>query len=283
MSRIAGGEMMACFGTALLKRTGHVCVVAMALSLGACAQGGGLDLGLTSEEPKSVDIATSSTGEMNEAELIKATEYWGKKSAENPRDGKAALAYARNLKAMGRKKRAFSVLQSAYMFNSNNRDFLSEYGRLALAYGQVSTADQLLARADDPVKPDWKTISARGTVRAKQGRYQEAIEFYDRARALAPNQPSIINNLAMAYTLDGQAERGENLLREAREMGGKDPRIKENLAFVRDLQGKPDAVTPTVAKANLRPPVTNASASSMDADAIIRAAMAADHERSARR
>ena len=41
----------------------------------------------------------------------KATDYWGKKFAKNPRDLKSALNYARNLKAMGQKRRAIIVLQ----------------------------------------------------------------------------------------------------------------------------------------------------------------------------
>ena len=42
----------------------------------------------------------------------KATDYWGKKFAKNPRDLKSALNYARNLKAMGQKRRAISVLSA---------------------------------------------------------------------------------------------------------------------------------------------------------------------------
>ncbi len=287
----------------LVKQAAKVGAVALTLSLGACAQGNNLDLGLLGDEQKSVDIATASTGPQTQAELQKATEYWGKKSAENPRDGKAALNYARNLKALGRKKMAFSTLQGAYMFNSSDREFLSEYGRLALEYGQVSTADALLTRADDPAKPDWRVISARGTVRAKQGRYKEAIEYFERARSIEPQRASLANNLAMAYTMNGEAERGERLLLEAKQMGSQDERIDQNLALVMDLQGKKASAGPVladagalplkpsqgfahgaVAKSALPPPVVNVSASgSMDADAVIRAAMEADQARGAKR
>ncbi|MEZ5854937.1 MAG: tetratricopeptide repeat protein [Hyphomicrobiaceae bacterium] len=303
MSRIAFVGSVGLDGAQLVKQAAKVGAVALTLSLGACAQGNNLGLGLLNDGSQSVDIATASAGPQTQAELEKATAYWGKKSAENPRDGKAALAYARNLKALGRKKMAFSTLQGAYMFNSNDREFLSEYGRLALEYGQISTADALLTRAEDPAKPDWRVISARGTVRAKQGRYKEAIELFERARSLEPQRASLANNLAMAYTLNGEAERGEQLLREAEQLGSKDKRIAENLALVMDLQGKPKGASPamgsaadpsaapqlrpsqgfghgSVAKAALPPPVTTASASgSMDADAIIRAAMEAERTR----
>jgi Flp pilus assembly protein TadD len=212
-----------------------------ALLLGACAQNGGPNLSLTSEAPKSVDIATASTGDASVAELQKATAYWGEEYSKNPRNAKAALSYAQNLKALGNKPQALTVLQSAYQIAPEDTDIASEYGRLALELGQVSTAGQLLARADNPAKPDWKIISARGTVLAKQGRYKEAIAFYERAQALAPEQASVLNNLAMAHTMNGEAARGEQLLRQAKQIGSSDPKIEKNLALVMDLQGKAQA------------------------------------------
>ena len=47
---------------------------------------------------------------------------------------------------------------------------------------QVGVANQMLAMADDATKPDWRVISARGTVMAKQAKYTDAIPFY-RARS----------------------------------------------------------------------------------------------------
>ena len=276
-----------------------------ALLLGGCAQLG--SLGLDAEPPQVSDIATSSAGPRPKADLEKATAYWGEQHTKNPRDAKTALSYARNLKALGRKQQALSVLQSSYMFASEDRDFLSEYGRLALDMGQVSTAGELLARADDPSKPDWRIISARGTVLAKQGNYKEAIGLYEQARNIAPEQASVLNNLAMAYTMDGQAGRGEELLRQAQatQGGNADPRVQQNLALVMGLQGKGEgqpgaqaglgsaepvqqqalplkavqsdaqpAVTKASAKSSLR--AKPAAAAATDPDQIIRAAMEAE-------
>lgn len=225
---------------ALFRRMANVGVIAVTLALGACSQGSTFDLGLSLNDPPASRIATASAAQTDQAELQKATAFWAKKYSENPRDGKAALSYARNLKALGRKPEALSVLQTAYMFNADQREYLSEFGRLALDQGQVSTADQLLARADDPATPDWRVLSARGTVMAKQGKFKESIPFFERARALAPAQSSVLNNLAMAYTMDGQATRGEELLRQAVQAGTKDARVQQNLALVLELQGKAD-------------------------------------------
>ena len=275
---------------------GRAAAVAACLSLGACAQVGDVGIaGLFSSTAKVDKEAEAVPGQAAATELEKATAYWGKEVEKNPRDGKAALSYARNLKAMGRKQEALAVLQAGYLFNAENREFMSEYGRLALDLGQVNTAAQLLERADDPAKPDWRVVSARGTVLAKQGNYKESIPFFERARELAPGQGSVLNNLAMAYTMDGQADRAEDLLRQASKMDNPDPRVKQNLAMVLSLQGKAsearevadgggaakpvDQVASAPAQATTAP-VAPAASAPLDADEIIRQAMQAEAEKS---
>lgn len=153
---------------------------------------------------------------------------------------KGASNYARNLKAMGQKRRAISVLQQAAIFHGHNRELAGDYGRLALEFGQLSVAKRLLAAADNPTKPDWKVISARGTVLAKEGKYGEAIPFFERALSLAHNHPSLVNNLALAHAMSGEAERAEGMLRQASIANPASPKIRQNLALVLSLQGRYD-------------------------------------------
>src|SRR5262249_8820697 len=132
------------------------------------------------------------------SELQKATKYWGEAYAKDPKDPQIALNYARDLSALGEKRQAFSVLQQAWQLHPEHRAITSEYGRLALALDRVSLAKKLLDQADDPANSDWRVVSARGTVLAKQGKYGEAIPYYEKALELAPNQASVLNNLALA-------------------------------------------------------------------------------------
>lgn len=194
------------------------------------------------------NIETSSTPpgkpapntEAQRAELKKATEYWGGVYAKDPSDAQAAYNYARNLKAMGEKQQALVVLQGASNFHTTHRGILGEYGRLALEFDQITLAEQVLEKADDPANPDWRVISARGTAKAKQGLYKEATTFYERALQLAPDQASILSNLAMAYTMEGQPQKAEPLLRRAAAVRSNDERVNQNLSLVLGLQGKYD-------------------------------------------
>lgn len=218
-----------------------VVVAGTGLSVGACAQ-----LGSTSPQLSALQAAAAKPATDSRTELQKATEYWGKAYAEDPRDAQNALNYARNLKALGEKRQALAVMQQAVVFHGSNRAIIGEYGRLALEFDQVSVAQKLLEQADDPTNPDWKVISARGTVLAKQNLFRDAIPFYEKALKLAPDEASLLNNLALAHAMDGNADKAEEILKRAAvAKGNNEARISQNLALVLGLQGKYDEATLT--------------------------------------
>ncbi len=213
-----------------------ISAAAISIFSGGCAQVGGLP-NLASNAQMSNESSAAPAAASGD-ELMQATEYWGKKFSEAPAKLEPALAYAKNLKAMGRKRQAMAVLQQAAVFHGDNRELAGLYGRLALELGQVKIAEKVLAQADDPGKPDWRVISARGTALAKQGRYKDSIPFYERALTLAPNHPSVLNNLAMAHAMGGDPTKAEGILRQAVAHGGDTKRVRQNLALVLGLQGR---------------------------------------------
>lgn len=233
---------------ALLKRksTSVMAATMAALLLGACANGPKIGDSFLMAEAKNEEKADPN--KQPQSELEKALEYWGKEHAKSPRDVKAAVSYAKNLKAAGQKDQALVVLQNVSIFNGGNRELASEYGRLALDAGQAGLAQKLLEVADDPAKPDWKIVSARGTALAKQGQFKQAIPLYERALLLSPNQPSVVSNLAMAHAANGEAPRAEALLRTVAETPNSDPKVRQNLALVLGLQGKYDEARVVSAK-----------------------------------
>lgn len=228
---------------------GLATTLAATLLLAGCAgmSDNGLPQLASASPPTGADTATPGR---QQTELERAVDYWGKEYGKNPRNIEAALAYAKNLKAMGQKSQALAVLQASANFHGSDRRLASEYGRLALEMDQVGAAQQLLEAADDPANPDWRVISARGTVLAKQGKYSEAIPFYERAMTLSRDQPSILNNLAMAYMMSGQAQKAEPLLRQASQIKGADAKVRQNLALVLGAEGRHDEAAQVAASAD---------------------------------
>lgn len=237
----------------------RLAALTVSLMAGACAQLGDGDGQKFASSLEAQAEASTSNGP--QTELEKATDYWGKEYAKNPGKLEAGLSYAKNLKALGQKRQALAVLQQVSLQN-NSKELASEYGRLALELDQVNVAKKMLQIADDPANPDWRIISARGTAFAKEGAYGEAIPYYERALALAPDHPSILSNLALAYAMNGEAAKGEPMLRKAAAANGGNAKVRQNLALVLSLQGKYDEAK-QIAGADLPPDRAAANAEFM--------------------
>lgn len=177
-------------------------------------------------------------GEGGEQGLDRATAYWAGEYMKDPKNAESAINYSKNLKLQGDKKKALSVLAHSFQVNSREPKIASAYGRLALDMGKLKLAEQILPLAEVPGKPDWRLISAKGTLLAKRGNHKKAQAYFLQALKIKPNQPTVLNNLALAYALDGKPKDAETLLRRAIASQGDNKRLRQNLALVLGLQGR---------------------------------------------
>ena len=135
-----------------------------------------------------------------------------------------------------------------------DRRLALERGLLALELGETANAETLLRAAHDPRLPTGGCIrrSARRSPPAASRR-KPRLQFA-KALALAPDHPSILNNLALSYALDGKTGEAEKLLRRAAARHGwhrpRRGKVQQNLALVLGLGGK-FAEARTVAEAAL--------------------------------
>ena len=203
---------------------------AAACLLGGCTQTSKLGGGLSSNDVQM----------MSASEAAGATSKWGSAYAKKPQDPKIALGYAKSLRAIGSRDRAIEVLTGAYQANPDNGEVSAELGRLALEAGRLDIAKATLKTAEAKGVRDWKTLSAQGTLHAKQGDHAQAQQYFLAALQEKPDAVSVINNLALSYALDGKAKKSEQLLRKAVASGNEDKRVRQNLALVLGLQGKFD-------------------------------------------
>ncbi len=208
-------------------------VLSSALAASACAQNEGANI--FNFGPLTESTPPSAPANMDPAQAVA---HYSSLYGADPKNKQNALNYAEALRKADSNKRALAVLRAASAHHSKDPEFLSAYGRAALANGQTTTAIKILAKADDPKNPDWRTVSARGTAYAKIGKYHDASLQFERALKLAPQNPSVMNNLAMAKAATGDLKGAEILLRKASQMPIIDPKVKKNLAIVLRLQGR---------------------------------------------
>jgi Flp pilus assembly protein TadD len=157
-----------------------------------------------------------------------------------PADPASALAYARVLREQGSAREALAVLDKASALKPADKRLLLERGLLALDLGDPAKAEALLRKAQDDKAPSWRLHSALGTALAARGKQPDAQVEFAKALELAPDHPSVLNNLALSYALDGKIADAERLLRKARRTDGaqQSPKVQQNLALVLGLSGK---------------------------------------------
>lgn len=151
----------------------------------------------------------------------------------------AAIRDARKIKESGNKARALGILEKT-PDSDKDKSLLLERGLITLEMGQIERAVDLLKQAHDPQAPDWRQHSALGAALSAKGDQVAAQTEFDSALKLSPNNPSILNNLALSYALDGKHAEAERLLRNVSSAENSQPQAKQNLALILGLRGNID-------------------------------------------
>lgn len=163
---------------------------------------------------------------------------WGSTFQSNPSSKDATIGYANALRRNGQLEQASAVLRQFIIKNGNDRDVASAYGKILAMTGNFGEALNVLQDAQSPTQPDWRLMSAEAAVHDQMGNNDRARQLYTQAMKLAPDEPSIMNNLGLSYLLSGLLPESEHTLRRAAQSPRADSRIRQNLALVLALQGK---------------------------------------------
>ncbi len=178
----------------------------------------------------------------------------------NPADTEAVMSAASVLRRQGDKAGALAMLDAAASPASGDARVLRDRGLLALELGAVSRARDHLQRAVAAGSRDWQTHSGLGVALGASGKPKDAERAFGEALKLAPDNPVVLNNLALAMALDGRRGEAEQMLRRASAVTqkGGDARVAQNLALVGRISertAKPaDGARPAQGAASQAPP-----------------------------
>ena len=146
----------------------------------------------------------------------------------------------RILRRQGDKSGALALLDQAASAAPNDARLFRDRGLLALELGAVARARDHLQHAVASGSRDWLTYSALGTALAASGKQKDAQRQFAEALKQAPDNPVVLNNLALSLALDGRRGEAEQMLRRA--SAGKekasDARVAQNLALLGQLGGR---------------------------------------------
>jgi Flp pilus assembly protein TadD len=162
----------------------------------------------------------------------------GARYEANPRDRRNVISYATALRAAGRNTQALAVLQSAILGAGDDKEMLGLYGRALAEDGKLQQAMDVLSRAHSPERPDWRILSAQGTVADQLGDHAMAQNYYNAALKISPGDPDVMSNLGLSFALTKRLSEAEQVLRTAAAHPQADAKVRQNFVLVLGLQGR---------------------------------------------
>lgn len=166
--------------------------------------------------------------------------FWAREQQASPQDPLAGVKTAQALRELGQYDEAAATAQGVLLSQPQNVEAMLEIGRAHIARGQGFYGIAALEQARDLAPRDWRPLSLLGVAYHQVKRGDDARAAWNAGLGLAPDNPEILTNAAMALTEAGDAAGAETLLRRAVATPGASAKIRLNLALVLGLQGKTD-------------------------------------------
>jgi Flp pilus assembly protein TadD len=189
-----------------------------------------------------LDADPTTTASTSNAPSFKRTDALGKQWKADPTNVATTLAYATSLEQLGQNPTQVEVLRTSASQTRGDAAAQAKFGKAQLAAGDIVGASESLQRGVELNPRDAQLKSILGATLDQQTKHSEAREHHEAALALAPDDVSVMNNLAMSYALQGKLAEAESILKKAmaNPKSKATPRVRQNLALVVGLQGRFD-------------------------------------------
>lgn len=89
------------------------------------------------------------------------------------------------------------------------------YGLLRLAKGEFDKAGTLLSEVHDKDPKRWQTLNGLGIILIERGSIDDALVYFKEALKYSENNPSILNNIGLAYAINDEPENAMQALGKA--------------------------------------------------------------------
>ncbi|RAU21138.1 pilus assembly protein TadD [Paramagnetospirillum kuznetsovii] len=152
-------------------------------------------------------------------------------------DRDIGVALARNLRYGGQAQQAADVMQGQLIRFPRDADTLVELGKDYLAADRLGLSVKSLEQALGVAPNRWDAHAALAVALDAQGRGAEALAAYGRALELSPDNPMVLNNLALSQALAGKLDEALATMTRAADLPAATAQIRQNLALLLALKG----------------------------------------------
>lgn len=166
-----------------------------------------------------------------------AATYYRNVYTRDTNNVRAAVGLMQSLRTLGDIGQARAIADQAIAAKPDDPAVVAEVGKVKLASGSLQEAVVLLQRAIVLDGRDWKSRSALGVAFDRLGDATRAEEAYRAALAVSPDNPVVLNNLALSRAMANDLKGARELLQRAVAVSRADVRVRQNLALVYALSG----------------------------------------------
>jgi Flp pilus assembly protein TadD len=175
------------------------------------------------------------------------------------------IEHAKELREKGQFAEASKVLRQLMLVAGTDPRVASEYGKVLAQQGYAKDAVSVLTKAVQLNGTDWTLYSALGVAYDQLDDHTNARKSYNRALAMKPGEPSVVNNYAVSRMLTGDYDGAVQMLSQ---LHSNDPKVVANLSKAEELKAA-HAPKMVAAQATVAAPVIAATAPKVDSTVVM--------------
>ncbi len=175
-------------------------------------------------------------GAVEIAQYGEAINHFRELIKQKPNSMEAHLGLSRNLRWAGQPADAAKVLGNVKKKFGNEGEYLAELGKVRINQGMIDEGVTMLGLASAKNPDDWRLHSALGIGNDYLSFYGDAQKSYKRALELCPDDPAVMNNMAISQGLSGNIDRAIITLETALSFERHTEKISKNLKVFKDAR-----------------------------------------------
>jgi Flp pilus assembly protein TadD len=165
-------------------------------------------------------------------------------AASMPSTLEGQIQRAKDLREKGNLTEASKSLRQLMLVAASDPRVAGEYGKVLTQQGYAKDAVSILSKAVQLDGTDWTLYSALGVAYDQMDDHVNARKSYDRALAMKPGEPSILNNYAVSRMLTGDYAGAVQILAS---LHSNDSKIVANLSKAEEMRAAHAPKAATVA------------------------------------
>mgnify|MGYP001159944747 CR=1 FL=1 len=194
-------------------------VAALSLAVAGCGSSSG-DGGRSRVDSRDQRAATASDRSLRTAAGVSertgdygsAADYYHKLYEKDQNNPEFVTGLSRNLRYGGQGAEARLFMDLVVQSGVDTPAVRAEYGKAQLADGLPEKAMANLQGAVSMGDGSWQAHPALGTAFDRLGKFSDAQKSYQRAIAISPENPTIVNNLALSLAVSGKLKEAIKIL-----------------------------------------------------------------------